>query len=134
MKSVVFVVVAVMVLGVRGLDVPDTSTCQWQTIDPDKDVPPEVGTFASESLIASFRADYGVRLARINSAKVQNVNGKNYDLEILFEFTSCSSSRCYDDIHDFTLCPKTYGAQCNIKVFHQFWSYTLKVLSYSCVA
>jgi len=134
MKSLVLILVSLVILVVNAADEP--STCQWRTIDPVKDVPPEVAAYASENLITSFAPspDSGVRVSKINKAKVQTANGKNYDLEIIFEFTSCSASRCYDDINDPSLCATKSSTTCTIKVYHQPWSYTLSVIESECVA
>jgi len=136
MKYLVGVVIAVIFVFVDAADISGefgSSFCKWKIIDPEKDVPPKVASFVASHLTESFKADNGVRLVKIRSARSQNVDGKHYDLEVLLEFTNCLASACYDDIYDSTICPTKGIAVCFVKVYYQPWTFTMKIYEERCM-
>jgi len=131
MKSFVMIVVAVMWLIVDAADITDdifSSQCKWNDIDAGKDVPSEVVSFGFQGLIGSLGGSFGLRMISISDAKSQNVNGKIYQFDIHYEYTTCLSSVCYDDINDSTICPNVIktSSKCTVMVFYQPWTYTLR--------
>jgi len=97
------------------------------------DVPSEVSSGVAQQLIGQLNSEHGIRMAQITKAKYQVVSGKNYKLAMLFHVTQCPASANPDDIKDESACPQTSSITCNVKVYHQPWTSTLRILNSKCV-
>jgi hypothetical protein len=94
----------------------------WKDIEL-SDVPAAVVAHAVKTAIDGVGGDNNaVRLVDITGAKSQTVAGKNYELTIKTETTSCPPTATSDEVKDPEACPAIYYSTCTLRVFQSLSS------------